>query len=312
MTSFSVRRVVTGHEQGQAVVVSDGPPPGTISAPTGFGVSELLWLDGPPGGPDAGGDRDGGGFPLEPPAGGLSARVIRMPAGPDWLRVEGDDPERPGMHATDTLDLMIVLDGAIVLGLDDGERTVAAGDVVVQRGTRHRWRVSGDAPCTYLVVMLRPDRRHPVPDLSPSTSGGGEVRRVVTGSPVVDGEAPSGVHAGGTVLLDLWQTGGPLAAPDQGGDVDGPWALEPANGGIAFRWLQMAPREFGPDEGWHTTATIDIDVILAGRLALELPGATRTELAAGDVVVQRGTEHRWLPIGDEPVRMAAVMVAVPA
>ena len=310
MTSVSVRRVVTGHEGGQAVVLSDGAPPNTISVPSGFGVSELLWLDGPATGADAGGDRDDGGFPLEPPAGGLSARVIRMPGGGDWLRVDDDDPDQPGMHVTDTLDLMLVLDGRIVLGLPDGERTLGPGDVVVQQGTPHRWRVSGDDACTYVVVMLRPDPRHPVPDLSPSAAGGGGIRRVVTGPPI-DGEAPDGMRAGGTVLLDLWQTGGPLAAPTQGGDVEGPWALEPAGGGVALRWLEMAPRDFGPDEGWHTTATIDIDVILAGRLALELPGGTHTELGAGDVVIQRGTEHRWLPLGDEPVRMAAVMVAVP-
>jgi hypothetical protein len=45
-------------------------------------------------------------------------------------------------------------------------------------------------------------------------------------------------------------------------------------------------------------------------VALELPGGHRAELDAGDVVVQRGTDHRWVPIGEEPLRMAALMVAV--
>ena len=312
VTDFSVRRIVTGHRDGRAVVAADGTPPATVSAPSGFGVSEVLWLDGPPADADAGGDRTDRGFPLEPPAGGMSFRVIRMPAGGDWLRVEGDDPDRPGMHATDTLDLMVVLDGAITLGLEDGERELRAGDVVIQQGTAHRWRVAGDEPCTYAVAMLRPHAGTTPPDLTPSSAGGSGVRRVVTGSPVIDGEAPLGLQAGGTRLVDLWQTGGPLAAPDQGGDVDGPWALEPVGGGIAFRWLELQPRAYADDEGWHRTATIDVDLILTGRLGLELPGGDRVELGPGDVVVQRGTDHRWLPIGDEPVRMAAVMLAVPA
>lgn len=147
MGELEVRRVVTGHVQGQATFTSDGTPPRTIAMPGGSGVSELLWLDGPPADVDAGGDRDGGGFPLEPPTSGLSARIVALPsAAPDapaeeaWLRIEGDDPNRPGMHRTDTLDLVVVLAGAVTLDLGDGEHLLGAGDLVVQRGSRHRWR----------------------------------------------------------------------------------------------------------------------------------------------------------------------------
>ena len=73
-----------------------------------------------------------------------------------WIRLASEDPERPGMHATDTLDFMAVLDGEIVLGLDDGEHHLRQGDCVVQRGNAHRWRIVGDRPCTYAVAMVRP------------------------------------------------------------------------------------------------------------------------------------------------------------
>lgn len=311
VTDFSLRRIVTGHREGRPVVVEDGVPPATIGAPTGFGVSEVLWLDGPPTGADAGGDRTGRGFPLEPPAGGMSFRVIRMPAGGDWLRVDGDDPDRPGMHATDTLDLMIVLEGAITLGLEDREVEVRAGDAVVQQGTPHRWRVAGDAPCTYAVAMLRPDESQPEPGLRPSGEAGSGIRRIVTGPPVEVGEAPVLLRAGGTTIVDLWQTGGRVASPRQGGDTGEAWEIEPAGGGVAWRWFEMAPHEPAADEGWHTTATIDVDIVLAGRVALELPGGHRVELAPGDVVVQRATEHRWIPLGEAPLRMAALMLATP-
>jgi uncharacterized cupin superfamily protein len=43
------------------------------------------------------------------------------------------------MHRTQTVDYGIVLDGEVVLVLDDSETVLRAGDVVVQRGTNHRW-----------------------------------------------------------------------------------------------------------------------------------------------------------------------------
>ena len=57
------------------------------------------------------------------------------------------DPSDPGMHTTDTIDFEVVLEGTIVLELDDGaEVTLQPGDTVVQNGTRHRWRNPGDTP----------------------------------------------------------------------------------------------------------------------------------------------------------------------
>jgi quercetin dioxygenase-like cupin family protein len=108
----------------------------------------------------------------------------------------------------------------------------------------------------------------------------------------------------------VWQPGGPLAAPPLGGDTGAGFVLEPAGGGIAMRWFEMPPKQEPSDAGWHTTATIDVDVVLEGRVALELPGQ-RLELGPGDAVIQRGTNHRWTSIGDVPCRMAAVMIAVP-
>jgi hypothetical protein len=43
------------------------------------------------------------------------------------------------VHRTQSVDYGIVLSGEVVLVLDDTETVVRAGDVVVQRGTSHRW-----------------------------------------------------------------------------------------------------------------------------------------------------------------------------
>jgi quercetin dioxygenase-like cupin family protein len=315
VTDFSVRRVVTQvHPDGSAGFASDGPPEKTISAPNGFGVSELLWFDGVPADRDAGRSRgrEDADFPLEPPAGGMSSRIIRFPGGDEWFRVPDDDPAKPGMHTTDTLDLMVVLEGSIVLGLEGDEVEVGTGDVVIQRRTNHRWRTP--TGCTYWVTMLRPDPSNPASSLTWATDAKSPVRRIVTdGAAAHDGYAPTALETAGVTLVDVWQTGGPLASATQGGDTGGDWEIEPAGGGVAMRWFEMPPaRDVGPDVGWHTTATIDIDVVLSGRLALELPGGSRTELGAGDAVIQRGTDHRWLTLGDESARMAAVMFAVPS
>jgi mannose-6-phosphate isomerase-like protein (cupin superfamily) len=61
----------------------------------------------------------------------------------------------PGMHATATIDLGVMLAGRLVLELDDGaERVLEAGDAFVQTGTRHRWRNPGPGPATFAVVMI--------------------------------------------------------------------------------------------------------------------------------------------------------------
>ncbi len=57
------------------------------------------------------------------------------------------DPSDPGMHTSDTIDFEVVLEGTVVLELDDGaEVTLHAGDTVVQNGTRHRWKNPGETP----------------------------------------------------------------------------------------------------------------------------------------------------------------------
>ncbi len=319
MSELFVRRVVTGFDAtGAEVFTHDGQAPNTIDAGP-VGVSELLWTDGSGLHIADDPDRTTPGFPLEPPAGGLSVRVIRMPGIPPgtepdetWLRVDGDDPDVPGMHATDTLDLMVVLEGSVVLGLDDGERTVSAGEYVIQRGTRHRWRPADHRGWTYMVAMLRPvaDRTDgALPDgIRPPTAGDSPVRRVVTGEVPLDGGAVTSVGSAFSTLTDLWLTGGPLRSVDQGGDIDGGWALEPVEGGVSFRLVELSPEMPLVDELWHTTATVDVDVIVSGRVRLDLPGDVSTELSPGDVVVQRGTNHRWIALGDEPLRMATVMI----
>jgi quercetin dioxygenase-like cupin family protein len=69
--------------------------------------------------------------------------------------ITSEDDDEPGMHRTDSTDFGVVLSGNLICELDDGaEVLLSPGDVVVQNGTRHRWRVVGDLPAVMAVVII--------------------------------------------------------------------------------------------------------------------------------------------------------------
>ena len=70
----------------------------------------------------------------------------------DEFHVEQDNP---GMHTTETIDYGFVLEGSLVLELDNGARRVLnQGDTYIQNGTRHAWHNETDKPAVIGVVML--------------------------------------------------------------------------------------------------------------------------------------------------------------
>jgi quercetin dioxygenase-like cupin family protein len=62
---------------------------------------------------------------------------------------------RSPMHRTHSLDYGICLEGECELELDGGEIvTVKAGDVVIQRGTNHRWHNRSGTQCRLAWILL--------------------------------------------------------------------------------------------------------------------------------------------------------------
>lgn len=59
------------------------------------------------------------------------------------------------MHRTLSCDYAAVMSGEIVLRLDGGEeKTVRAGEFMVQRGANHEWINRSEEICRILVVMV--------------------------------------------------------------------------------------------------------------------------------------------------------------
>jgi hypothetical protein len=63
------------------------------------------------------------------------------------------------LHATATVDFVVLLSGELWLELEDGaERLVRAGECVVQTGTRHTWRNRSTEACVMAVVIVGASR----------------------------------------------------------------------------------------------------------------------------------------------------------
>ena len=137
------RRVVTGHDQnGKSIVISDGPPPQNHpmhGREVGADFIEMWSTPDPV--PlltaEEGREPNDRAFTIMPPSGHLLRLIEIYPPSMGGTRTV--------MHRTRTLDYAIVIEGEVVLVLDDSEVVLGPGDVVVQRGTDHTWENRSDA-----------------------------------------------------------------------------------------------------------------------------------------------------------------------
>ncbi len=83
----------------------------------------------------------------------------------------------------------------------------------------------------------------------------------------------------------------------------------PPLGGSRFTMMEFQP---GNEGHMHRTDTVDYVICVAGEIGMVLDDGKSVTLRAGDVVIQRGTNHAWVNRGDKPCRLAVVLLdAVP-
>ena len=166
------------------------------------------------------------------------------------------------------------------------------------------------------------------------------VRRVVTGHNasgrscfLMDGLAPNIKEMElmpGVALTDLWETTTSPASNEGSADAvsrpvksaaqgrhdpahrrfppDSQWRGR-ADAGRAFDSIGAghAPDSASDDPMRHKTSTVDYIIVLKGEI-YALMDEGETLLKAGDILVQRGTNHSWSVRGNEPCIVAAILV----
>ena len=90
-------------------------------------------------------------------------------------------------------------------------------------------------------------------------------------------------------------------AEDMGARILG---TAPPENGSRFIVMEFAP---GIASEMHRTETIDYIVMLSGEIEMDMDDST-VKLRAGDIMVQRGTNHAWVNRGKEPARLAIVLL----
>jgi naringenin degradation protein FdeH len=147
-----------------------------------------------------------------------------------------------------------------------------------------------------------------------------QIRRVVTGHDadgiakvLIDDAAKNAKYpAPGTVSTLMWCTDAAPATIPIGESIDDMGArilgtAPPANG-TRFAVIDFPP---GNRPHMHRTETLDYVIVLEGEIDMDMDKST-VRLKAGDVLIQRGTNHAWANRGTTRARVAFVLIdAVP-
>ena len=147
-------------------------------------------------------------------------------------------------------------------------------------------------------------------------------RRIVTGlrngKSIIEKDAiVSNVseHFPGLIISDIWSTDTmPVKLEEEKAIENTAFPNTPKNGSY-FRYVQIPPdKDLGieapegqPHPLMHQTDTLDYIVILSGEIWL-IVDEGETLLQAGDIVVQRGTNHAWSNRSDLPCIQLAILL----
>lgn len=151
-------------------------------------------------------------------------------------------------------------------------------------------------------------------------------RRIVTGHDasgvsvvVSDGPVPvtRELPDDGVAFHEVWVTSSSPAVIGAGEEDptvpragSGPITVPPPTHGTRIRINEFLPGhldERGLQSPVHRTESVDYGIVLEGEVTLVLDDSEVTA-RAGDIVIQRGTDHAWANRGDDIARVAFVLV----
>jgi quercetin dioxygenase-like cupin family protein len=146
-----IRRIVTGHDANNVAKVLIDAPATNAKFPQPGMVSTMMWCtDSAPCTMPIGEQIEDYGARIigtAPPARGTRFAVIDFPPG-----------NYPGMHRTETIDYVIVIEGEIEMDMDDSTVKLKQGDIMIQRGTNHAWanRSNKRARVAFVLIDAEP------------------------------------------------------------------------------------------------------------------------------------------------------------
>lgn len=146
-------------------------------------------------------------------------------------------------------------------------------------------------------------------------------RRIVTGHDaagvsvvVSDGPVPvtRELPQDGVAFHEVWETAGSPAVVGAAFDdpTTGDVTVPPPAQGTRIRINEFLPDHLddrGLQSPVHRTESIDYGIVLEGEITLVLDDSEVTA-RAGDIVIQRGTDHAWANRSDAIARVAFVLV----
>jgi quercetin dioxygenase-like cupin family protein len=131
-----------------------------------------------------------------------------------------------------------------------------------------------------------------------------QVAKVLMDSPATNAKRPSP----GTVSTLIWSTDSTPAKVPLGTEIEDHGAkilgTAPPKHGSRFAVIDFPP---GNHPHMHRTDTIDYVIVLEGEIEMDMDDST-VKLKAGDVMVQRGTNHAWANRSDKRARVAFVLI----
>ena len=130
------------------------------------------------------------------------------------------------------------------------------------------------------------------------------VAKIIMQGPATNAKGPSPA----AVSTLIWSTDRTPADISIGEDVEDLGAriigtAPPANG-TRFAVIDFPP---GNEPRMHRTETIDYVIVLEGEIEMDMDDST-VKLKAGDILVQRGTNHAWANRSGKNARVAFVLV----